>query len=381
MMLVLMSTLASAAHASPLTMGEMRVRSKPDQPLVATIPINGANASVNVRVRDLEARPIPLRIRLDPRDDGAGTRLRITSPVPLPDDARLRVQISLGGTVFAATFRLDPAVRGAFPLASMDHVYAGQITTGASLDGWYGLRETQTYGPTRPNEDLRQIAAALSRQIPEPRDKIEVALYRRNPTRFIDHDPRRLKPRSILKVPSTVDVHLVPAAQAQHLDRYLTGRAASPFIAAASAPKPKSGIIADLLAARTFLGGWWPWLLGAAVLCLGYPVLRRRMTVPPDRWWRQRNRRSERLRGEERQRQHTLGRIERNHVMRLEQLVAQYPDVVPYRVRLAKSYLAVGDQGAYLRCAAALRGQVSAAQWRQFRKLALEAGIRTPIFS
>jgi pilus assembly protein FimV len=72
------------------------------------------------------------------------------------------------------------------------------------------LTSAASYGPVRPGESLRSIAAAIRAATGLGLDEIVLALYRANPDAFVGGDSERLRPGVVLRVPPLVAAASAP---------------------------------------------------------------------------------------------------------------------------------------------------------------------------
>lgn len=217
------------AEASPArsvsrypVLGNAKVLSARDAPFEAVIPVSGTTAAAKLRVKTLSPQDYPVNVRMN----AEGNAVELSSSYPVPDHTVLSVRIHIltSGMVFAATYRFGSVL----DMSARTNGFAGQITS-PNTEALLGLSNARgpRYGPTRKSESLLDVAGRLRGMFSAPVGRIATAVFNANRAQFSDTDPRQLRPGVMLKVPSRVDIALVPADEGDRMEAYLSGTRSS----------------------------------------------------------------------------------------------------------------------------------------------------------
>jgi len=231
--------LSLPATAQALSLGIVTIRSAPGEPLSASAAVHADGGAVTAGVSVLGAPAEAHRPAITAHYDAADRRLILSSKAPVTVPHLLvRLWLRQGAVAFNGTYDLtaDSGARRVVD-ALPDHVYAGQLSAAAAGDHSMP-RAGQTYGPVAAGTTLIQIADRLAADRGSSRTRFALALFLDNPRQFVDRDPRRLRPAAILRIPDPVTVQLADGTAADHLQRYLKGRAAQPLPTAVT-PTPR----------------------------------------------------------------------------------------------------------------------------------------------
>lgn len=240
----------ASGTAAALGLGQIEVRSRPGQPLLAEIPVISTTPGELEQLQARLASPETFaRIGLEPPQglvtdlrfaivhDRAGRPIiRVTTDRPVDQplvtfllevdwgQGRLvREYSALVDTPQAVAATAQPPVRA--PEAAPSNIVGRQSGEGAPPPKG-GSAEQSTagdgpaeYGPVRRGETLSQIASRLGLAQDHTLNQAMIALLRANPDAFIDDNINLLKQGAVLRVPRAAEVAAVDAAQASQIVR------------------------------------------------------------------------------------------------------------------------------------------------------------------
>ena len=220
-------SLLSPAIAQALTLGDVTVRSHLMEPLVAEVPILGAEpaeiADLKLRVgsqQDFDrfgvARlAVHEQLQFEVQQHGGDWLVRVTSRDPVREpylSIPLQALWRDGQLVREYTVFLDPrpvqrsAVATARPGTSPSRAAAQPAPAAAST--------AESYGPVRPGETLWPIARRL-KPAGVSTEQMMMALLRANPDAFPDNNVNNLRAGAVLRIPALGEIQAQTAAEAR----------------------------------------------------------------------------------------------------------------------------------------------------------------------
>lgn len=247
----------ASGTAAALGLGQIEVRSRAGQPLLAEIPIISttpgeldalqarlASPETFSRIGLLPPQGVVTDLRFDVTSDRNGRPIiRVTSERPIEQplltflvevdwgQGRLvREYSALIDTPSAVAAPVQPPIQApaAAPSNTIQRpVAAPQRPTAPAPQRPAATEQAPApaasapgeYGPVRSGETLSAIAARLGLDEAASLDQAMIAMLRANPDAFIEGDINRLRRGAVLRVPAAAEVAAVDAAQASQIVR------------------------------------------------------------------------------------------------------------------------------------------------------------------
>lgn len=388
--LILSTGLLFPATARALSLGTVTVHSAAGQPLLATATVHADGGPVTVGAQRMAAID-DAGTTITARYEAASHLMILSSDLPVSASPLLvRISLQQDGVAFNGTYDLAP---GGDPRRQVDalpdHVYAGQLAAAAGRSSETARQiphPGQTYGPIAAGTTLMQIADRLAANSGGSRARFALALFQKNPHQFIDHDPRRLRTAAVLHIPDVVAVQLTDAGAADHLQRYLLGRAATPMPTEVTptpqrVPAWERSLLSSLrtlyqraLTPSAMVSGRTLLLMTSTVLLmllLRPGLSRAAATLRRRRWTRQQA--NPRPAGDD-----AAPGTATDAVARLQALLRHHPERDDIRLRLIERLSQCDDHGELLMHISILRERLSAQQFQQVRRIAQRAGVFDP---
>lgn len=272
------SLVFASGPAAALGLGQIEVRSRAGQPLLAEIPIISndpaelealqarlASPETFARVGLQAPQGVVADLQFSVGADARGRPvIRVTSDAPIEQplltflvevewgqgrlvreysalvDAPRTVAAPVQTPIQAPTTAPSNVV--ARPAAAAPQQPTGQARAAVSPDGGSTGASSGEYGPVRRGETLSLIADRLGLTDGHSLDQAMIALLRANPDAFIGGDINRLRSGAVLRVPQAAELAAVDAVQASEIVRNRlrqwreARRAAPPSTTVAAAP-------------------------------------------------------------------------------------------------------------------------------------------------
>lgn len=249
--------LASGA-ASALGLGQIEVRSRAGQPLMAEIPVISSDPTELEFLQARLASPETFaRIGLEPSAGAAadlqfeigtgrtgGTVIRVTTQEPVneplltflvevdwgqgrlvreysalvdaPNAVAASTQPTIQAPLSAPSDTIDRPSESADPSGAADASQPGSATAAADAMQSQGASE---HVPVRRGDTLSKVAARIGRTRDHTLDQAMIALLRANPDAFVGDDINQLRQGAVLRVPLASEVAAIDASQAAQVVR------------------------------------------------------------------------------------------------------------------------------------------------------------------
>ncbi|MBF0462865.1 MAG: hypothetical protein HQL87_15935 [Magnetococcales bacterium] len=219
--------------AAAFTLGELQLLSKPGQPFQAMAPITldpeeaivavdmGADADYQLLNLSRKAVVNTIATQLKEQDGHLFVVLQSTKPVR-EKDFHVLLRVSSNHHTYFPFFRVRPLTMAGNQEHPAQKTVDNPATPAKEMQATDDAQPGSTpknrmYGPVRGKERLRDVARRLQKGSRFSVVQVEVALWQRNPTRFIRNNMNGLKAGSRLIVPLPEEIAQVDKQEAKQL--------------------------------------------------------------------------------------------------------------------------------------------------------------------